>query len=210
MLDEARSVMMKQGDRLSIPLLMQYPAPETILYELLKPYGFSRVVSNEVFLSLRKESGKLFYSPLYRLIKDRDYLLIGPIPKEEFRTYILTEEQGHCTIPIELSWTKIVLSKEFRIKKDKYIAYFDYDKLQFPLVLRRWNEGDWFVPFGMNGRKKLSDYFSDNKFSRLQKEQTWLLCCGDDILWIVGERIDNRFRIDKITKRVVVVNFFDK
>lgn len=87
------------------------------------------------------------------------------------------------------------------------MAYLDYDKLKFPLFLRRWQEGDWFVPFGMKGRKKLSDYFSDHKFSRIQKEQTWLLCSGDDIVWIVGERTDNRFRIDEKTKSVLIANF---
>ena len=76
------------------------------------------------------------------------------------------------------------------------------------MTLRKWQEGDWFIPFGMKGRKKLSDYFSDRKFSRLEKEQTWLLCSGDTIIWIVGERSDNRFCLDKMTKRALVVNFF--
>ena len=67
--------------------------------------------------------------------------------------------------------------------------------------------GDWFVPFGMKGRKKVSDYFSDKKFSRLDKERTWLLCSGESIIWIVGERSDNRFRLDKTTKKVLVVKF---
>ena len=90
---------------------------------------------------------------------------------------------------------------------EKRIAYLDYDKLDFPLTLRTWKEGDWFIPFGMKGRKKLSDYFSDHKFSRIEKERTWLLCSGDAIVWVVGERTDNRFRIDESTKRVLIVNF---
>ena len=90
----------------------------------------------------------------------------------------------------------------------KNIAYFDYDKLTFPLTLRTWKEGDWFIPFGMKGRKKLSDYFSDHKFSRLDKERTWLLCSGGAVIWIVRERSDNRFCLDKTTKSVLVVNFF--
>lgn len=86
----------------------------------------------------------------------------------------------------------------------------DYDKLDFPLTLRTWKEGDWFIPFGMKGRKKLSDYFSDHKFSRIEKERTWLLCSGDAIVWVVGERTDNRFRMDESTKRVLIVNFWAK
>ena len=109
---------------------------------------------------------------------------------------------------IVISPCKIVIKEDFHIRKDKNIAYFDYDKLAFPLTLRTWKEGDWFIPFGMKGRKKLSDYFSDHKFSRLDKERTWLLCSGGAVIWIVGERSDNRFCLDKTTKSVLVVNFF--
>lgn len=205
---KARQEIVTSDHRLSIPALMRYPAPETILYELLKPYGFTRLVADEVFLSLSKESGKLFYAPDYRLVKDREYLLVVPRDQEgKPATYTLEAEEGVWHEPIELSCRKIVLSSGFRLEKDKRTAYLDYDKLRFPLVLRTWQEGDWFVPFGMKGRKKLSDYFSDHKFSRIQKEQTWLLCSGNDIVWIVGERSDNRFRIDERTKSVLIVNF---
>lgn len=205
---KARQEVMTPDHRLSIPALLQYPAPETILYELLRPYGFTRLVSDDVFLSLSKESGKCFYATDYRLVKDRDYLLIVARRQEpESAIYTLETEEGVWHVPIELSCRKIVLSSDFHIRKDKHMAYLDYDKLRFPLVLRHWQEGDWFVPFGMKGRKKLSDYFSDHKFSRIQKEQTWLLCSGNDIVWIVGERSDNRFRIDEGTKSVLIVNF---
>lgn len=207
-IEEARSKVMATEGRLAIPALMQYPAPETILYELLKSYGFSRQVANDVYLALQGESGKSFFSPTHRLIKDRDYLLLTPIQEEKPRMYILDSDEGNWQVPIELSCRKIVITKEFEIKKDKCVAYFDYDKLSFPLKLRKWEDGDWFIPFGMNGQKKLSDYFSDHKFSRLQKEQTWLLCSGDNILWIIGERTDNRFRIDNKTKHILSVNFF--
>ena len=107
----------------------------------------------------------------------------------------------------ELSFEEFVITEEFHLQKNPCIAYFDYDKLKYPLTLRKWRMGDWFVPFGMKGRKKVSDYFSDKKFSRLDKERTWLLCSGESIIWIVGERSDNRFRLDKTTKKVLVVKF---
>ncbi len=153
----------------------------------------------------------MFYSSDYLLLKDREYLLLSPVGKEEIQEYTFTADDVLEDIwrgPIELSFQKIVINSDFNIRKDKHIAYFDYDKLSFPLTLRKWKEGDWFIPFGMKGRKKLSDYFSDHKFSRIDKEQTWLLCSGENILWIVGERSDNRFCIDKETKSVLVVNFF--
>lgn len=209
--EKARRELLKEDFRIPIARLMEYPSPATILYELLKPYGFTRQVADDVFRSLTGESGKMFYSPDYRLLKDREYLLLSPVKKEEERKYTFTADDIVEEVwrgPVELSFFKSVITTDFCFRKDKHIAYFDYDKLSFPLTLRKWKEGDWFIPFGMKGRKKLSDYFSDHKFSRMDKEQTWLLCSGENILWIVGERSDNRFCIDKTTKSVLVVNFF--
>lgn len=211
MVEQARRELMGDDSRILIARLMEYPSPATILYELLKPYGFTRQVTDDAFRSLAKESGKQFYSSEYRLLKDRDYLQLSPIFREETQTYVFTDDSISGNIwhgPVELSFQKTVITTDFNIRKDKHIAYFDYAKLSFPLTLRRWKEGDWFIPFGMKGRKKLSDYFSDHKFSRIDKEQTWLLCSGENILWIVGERSDNRFCVDKTTKSVLIVNFF--
>jgi len=207
-IEEARKEVWGLDGCLSIPALMKYPAVETILYELLKPYGFTRMVSGDVFLALSKESGRVFYSPTHRLIKDRDSLIVTPITQPEDVSYTLSEE-GVCTGPIELSCSKAVFNTGFRLERDRTIAYFDYDKLYFPLTLRRWRDGDWFIPFGMRGRKKVSDYFSDHKFSRVKKEQTWLLCSGEDIIWIVGERSDNRYRIKNDTKQVLTIKIFE-
>lgn len=207
-IEEARKEVFDSENRLSIAALMKYPAPNSVLYELLKVYGFSRSVVEDIYSSLTKESGKVFFSSSFRLIKDRDYLLFSPLVKEEIQEYILNGDEKEWIGPIELSFESVVITTDFQIRKEKNIAYFDADKLTFPLTLRKWQEGDWFIPFGMKGRKKLSDYFSDRKFSRLEKEQTWLLCSGDTIIWIVGERSDNRFCLDKMTKRALVVNFF--
>ena len=111
--------------------------------------------------------------------------MLSPLVKEEVREYTLTGGEKVWSGPVELSFEKIVIKEDFHIRKDKNIAYFDYDKLTFPLTLRTWKEGDWFIPFGMKGRKKLSDYFSDHKFSRLDKERTWLLCSGGAVIWLV-------------------------
>lgn len=205
---QAREAVVCPGDRLSISALMRFPSPATLLYELLKPYGFTRLVAEDVWLSLGGESGKTFYSSRFRLIKDREYLLLSPNVEIPSGSYMLTGKEKNWQGPVELSFDRIVINKEFQITKDKHIAYFDYDRLTFPLTLRTWKEGDWFIPFGMKGRKKLSDYFSDRKFSRFDKERVWLLCSGDEIIWIVGERADNRFRVQEGTKNVLVANFF--
>ena len=201
-----KEVFNSNGD-LSIEALMRFPAPNTLLYEVLKEYGFSRSVCEEIFTALSKESGKNFYSSTHRLVKDRNFLLIAPLKEKEERTFTLDPTIQTCHEPIKLSYHVESLTTDFQIKKDKHIAYFDYDKLQLPLSLRTWKDGDWFIPFGMKGRKKLSDYFSDHKFSLPMKERTWLLCSGTSIIWIVGERTDDRYRIHKSTKRVLIVNF---
>lgn len=204
-LEQARKEVMVACDRISIEALMRFPAPETILYELLKDFGFTRLVSDDVFASLRKESGKQFYSSSYRLLKDRDTLWIEPLEERDTCEYAIDADQEKIEKPISLNLRKEKYSSDFKIDRSKAIAYFDYDKLTFPLTLRRWKEGDVFVPFGMKGRKKLSDYFSDHKYSRIEKENAWILSSGKGILWLVGERTDNRFRLDDTTKTALII-----
>ncbi|MDF9829662.1 tRNA lysidine(34) synthetase TilS [Parabacteroides sp. PF5-6] len=203
-IEEATKQLLSEDKRVSISGLLALPAPETVLYEILKRYGFSRIVSHEVYQSLSKESGKIFYSPHYRLIKDRDCLLLSNREeKNDESSYTVESIADFYHLPVEFACEQFTLSDGFSIEKDRDIAYFDLAKLRFPLTLRRWKEGDWFIPFGMTGKKKLSDYFSDHKYSRIEKENAWLLCSGKDIIWLVGERTDNRFRIEKTTKEVL-------
>ena len=92
------------------------------------------------------------------------------------------------------------------LNPDKCFLYVDADKIHYPLILRKWRSGDWFIPFGMKGRKKVSDFFTDRKFSLLEKEQAWILTSKNgDILWIVGERSDNRYRVTSETKNVLQI-----
>lgn len=207
-IEEARRVII-QNNRLSISALLSFPAPATILYEMLKPYGFSRTVCESIFTVLDKDSGKIFYSSTHRLLKDRSDLLIDVLSGEDNRAYLINLEDDNVDLPVELKPEIVVIKEDYQIEKDRKFAYFDFDKLSFPLVLRHWQEGDWFVPFGMKGKKKVSDYFSDKKFSLFDKEKTWLLCSGQDVIWIVGERTDNRYRIEKTTKRVLKLKFID-
>ena len=207
-IEEARKVII-QNNRLSISVLLSFPAPATILYEMLKPYGFSRTVCESIFTVLDKDSGKIFYSSTHRLLKDRSDLLIDVLSGEESKAYLINLEDDNVDLPVELKPEIVVIKEDYQIEKDRKFAYFDFDKLSFPLVLRHWQEGDWFVPFGMKGKKKVSDYFSDKKFSLFDKEKTWLLCSGQDVIWIVGERTDNRYRIEKTTKRVLKLKFID-
>ncbi|MDR0845462.1 MAG: tRNA lysidine(34) synthetase TilS [Tannerella sp.] len=204
-IEEERQRIMDDQLRIHIPGLMQSFAPQTVLYELIHPYGFTRTLSDSIFEALQGEPGKIFQAPASscQIVKDRDYLLLTTKRPKDLTAYPV-EPDTILTYPVALSARKVKTDASFEIEKDASVATFDYDKLTFPLTLRKWREGDWFVPFGMKGRQKLSDYFTDHKFSLVQKEQTWLLCNASDIIWIVGERTDERYRIDKSTKYALI------
>ena len=198
--------------RIHINDIMKQPAPKTILYELLRPYGFTRHVVDDIFRSMNGEAGKTFYAPEseFRALIDREVLIVSKRSERLSEVYKIEEGNdglGDTEAPINITMRKAIVDGSFEISKSPATATFDYNKLKFPLTLRRWRSGDWFIPFGMKGRKKLSDYFTDHKFSLLDKDNVWILCSGEDIIWIVGERTDNRFRVDNNTKHAFIINF---
>ncbi|MDR1455227.1 MAG: tRNA lysidine(34) synthetase TilS [Tannerella sp.] len=208
-IEKERKHIMPDAERIDIRKLMQSPAPQTVLYELIRSYGFTRALSESIFESLQGEPGKTFYTPdaSCRIVKDRDFFLLTSRPARDGRIYTIGADDS-LTQPVRLSTQKKTIDARFKIEKKTSVASLDFNKLTFPLTLRTWQEGDWFVPFGMHGRKKLSDYFVDRKFSLVRKERTWVLCSGKDIIWVVGERTDNRYRIGPSTKFALIVNFF--
>jgi len=178
------------------------PMP-TYLYELLKPFGFFSV--NDISIALQKQSGKQFFSSTYRLIIDRKKIIIQPIRKNEKIEIQIDKNDKECFSPIQLGFS---LSENLDIQNNVNIAMLDLSKLHFPLVLRKWEKGDFFFPLGMNGKKKLSDFFIDNKISIPEKEQIWVLCSDNEIAWIVGLRLDYRFKITEKTKKAYIVQLF--
>ena len=178
------------------------PMP-TYLYELLKPFGFFSV--NDISIALQKQSGKQFFSSTYRLIIDRKKIIIQPIRKNEKIEIQIDKNDKECFSPIQLGFS---LSENLDIQNNVNIAMLDLSKLHFPLVLRKWEKGDFFFPLGMNGKKKLSDFFIDNKISIPEKEQIWVLCSANEIAWIVGLRLDYRFKITEKTKKAYIVQLF--
>ncbi|MCZ4695262.1 tRNA lysidine(34) synthetase TilS [Ancylomarina euxinus] len=191
---------------ISVSELKNLPANKSHLFELLKPYGFhSRDVAN-IIESLDATSGKLFYSENYQLLRDREYLIL--IEKEEkvAGEYELNKSGLSIEEELKLECRIFELSSDFKFSTDPQVACFDADKLSFPLKLRKWQEGDVFHPIGMKGRKKISDYFIDNKFSLTDKEDAWLLVSGDDIIWLVGHRMDDRYKITKATRSIYQVS----
>lgn len=186
-----KRILLDGGKAIDIKALLHEPAPNTLLFEVLHPLGFNESQIENIYRSLQSQPGKKFSTGKWTVIKDRDQLLI------------IEEQQKN--IPPVLDIQTYDYTPDFNIPHDKHSAAFDTGKLLHPLSLRLWRQGDSFVPFGMKGTKKVSDYLTDRKFSLAQKEQQWVLCCGEDIIWLVGERSDNRFRVNDATQSITIV-----
>ena len=204
--EEARKAVFVTADSLSIEALMRYPSPGTLLYEWLRPLGFSRIVVGELFESLTGLSGKQFYSATHQVLKDRDRLYIAPLQEPSaWQPIEIPVATGELTQPLRLSFQLMERTSDFQLERASDTAYFDAEKLPGRLTLRLPQTGDWFVPFGMRGRKKLSDFFADQKMNRWEKLRQPLLCAGESIVWVVGRRADDRFRVGEETKMIFSV-----
>jgi tRNA(Ile)-lysidine synthase len=174
-----------KDDRLDIETYQENGCPLTLLHEWLYPYGFNILQLSDIQQHLSGQAGKIWESPTHRLLRDRGHLLL--VVKQED-----TDEPV-----IEMNETSEIgpTGAEF--------AYVDADLITAPLVIRKVQNADWFVPFGMKGRKLLSDFLTNQKLTRFQKEGQWVLCHGNDIVWVIGLRSDNRFRVTPQTKRII-------
>jgi tRNA(Ile)-lysidine synthase len=196
------SVFDKTENRIDIARLKTFPSPEAVLFELLKDYGFGKEVIIDAYRAIDSQPGKEFYAAEYCLLRDRTAFLLSRINKqEEKQEYLIHTGDTILEFPFRMEMLCIETDKGFKIDRRKQVACFDFDRLQFPLILRKWQIGDKFVPFGMHGFQKLSDYFSNNKFSKFEKEKTWVLVSGTDIIWVVNHRMDDRFKTTKSTKK---------
>ncbi|WP_299756826.1 tRNA lysidine(34) synthetase TilS [uncultured Pontibacter sp.] len=177
-----------------------------VLHELLRPFNFSYSVVLELVEALEGISGKQFDSPSHTLVKDRDQLVITLRNLSSFGSILIQEgdtevEAGNHTFSI-----KYIDADKYKLNTKPYVAALDADQLRFPLKLRSWQEGDWFVPLGMNGKKKISDLLIDKKVPANLKGQTLVLVSDQSIAWVVGQRLDNRFKVNEKTERVVEIS----
>ncbi len=178
-------------------------------WELISPFGFNQEVIDEMLACPDHVSGKTFFSPSHRLIKDRMYFIIQPLRTEKKSHLYRIEnfwKKKTIRVPVPLSFRKIRNSGNIDIPASGKWASLDADKLEFPLILRKWEAGDFFHPFGMNKKKKISHFFIDEKFSLYDKENTWLLFSGQQVIWVVGYRIDHRFRVTSRTKEILRIH----
>jgi tRNA(Ile)-lysidine synthase len=174
------------------------------LFEILQQYNFGAERIADIFAALDGESGKNFFSPTHILLKDRARLIISMPKSDRYLSVEIDENTEEIEHPVSLKIEKLK-NKSITIEKQANIAFLNFDKLQFPLTLRRWQAGDSFTPFGMNGRKKLSDYLINKKLSQFEKDEQYVLLSNGKIVWLVNHRIDDNFKIDENCKTILKI-----
>jgi tRNA(Ile)-lysidine synthase len=204
-----KKVAEQKGAELHIPILklQKTNVASTILFELLNPLGFTSKQTAEALHLLHSETGRYIASGTHRIFKNRNWLIIAP-NETTLAEHILIEEGQHS---VQFAIGSLQLTPEPIDPSTQppapNIAFIDAGEISYPLILRRWQPGDYFYPLGMRKKKKLARFFIDNKLSTTEKEKTWVIESGKKILWIIGRRIDNRFRITPQTKKILKIEW---
>lgn len=192
----------RTGTRIQIDKVQTSLSPSIALYQLLSNYGFSGTIIEQISVAMQGQSGKRFESETHEAIIDREYIHVSPITYQERESYLVTTKGIDNPILLTISE---VTKTDWQPNPSINVAQFDAKSLVFPLTLRRWEEGDSFIPFGMAGSKKLSDFFIDLKLSVVDKRETWILESNGEIIWVVGHRIDNRNRVTDNTDKIIEI-----
>lgn len=185
----------------NIGKLKKLPNYRSYLYQWLREYGFT--AWDDIYDLAESQSGKQVFAPRFRLLKSRHFLILSPLAEvDSDQIFEIGQDRQDVNFPIKLSICKVADISEAK----NNTIFVDAEKIQFPLTLRRWNEGDVFQPFGMNGQsKKVSKFFKDEKLALTEKEKVWLLCSAGQIVWIVGIRADERFKITNTTNQILKI-----
>ncbi len=176
------------------------------LFELLNPFGFSADTITKVAGSVQttKQSGILFFSPTHKLLIDRQQIIINELSYETIKTITIKTINDLNNLPNFTA--EIIDIDKFNLIKSKNVACLDADKVSFPLSVRQWQQGDCFYPLGMTNKKKVSDFLINNKINRFDKENTKVLLNNEkQIIWLINNRIDNRFKVTSNTKQVLII-----
>lgn len=188
--------------KINIQKIKDLPHTEALLYELLNSFGFTEW--DDVSQLLDAQTGKKVFSKTHQLLKNRDELILTEISKENFSEEFSVPKEG-VVFPINLK----IESAEYIGETEKNLIYVASEKLNFPLKLRKWERGDSFHPFGMKGKKKLSKFFKDEKIPLTEKEKIWLLLSDEKIVWVIGHRMDDRFKVTKDSKKILKITWND-
>jgi len=181
-----------------------YPG-RTVLFELFRPYGLGSAQIGELIKIITGRSGQQLLTKTHRITKSRNEVIVTPLDngsEDHYEADTISDlKKVHGIVSAEFK----TVGKRFKIPASSSIACLDAEKIEFPLYVRRWAPGDYFYPLGMRSKKKLSDYFIDKKYSVPEKERQLILESDGKIIWVIGERIDNRFRITDTTKKALVI-----
>ncbi|MDX9945857.1 MAG: tRNA lysidine(34) synthetase TilS [Bacteroidales bacterium] len=189
--------------------LAEFSANKAMMFELFFPWGITEPLAGDLQKLVNADTGKQIFTLTHRILKNRNELIVSSVRYEHQADLIIESVEDLLSIPSVRFASLYQVDSGYTIPRDPRIASIDREKIRLPLIVRRWKEGDYFVPLGMKNRKKLSDHFVDNKFSRIRKEETMILESDGDIVWVMGERLDDRFRVTDSTRTVLRIEMND-
>lgn len=202
-----KKLLLPKGNEIHVPILLWKKTDplHTITWEIIKNHGFNAAQTDEVIKLLDAENGAYITSPTHRIIRNRQWMIICTNATDH-AAHILVEKNDNNIVFKEgrLSIRNIKWPHE-KINTSATEAWIDAAKIKFPLLLRKWKEGDYFYPLGMQKKKKLSRFMIDNKLSRTDKEKIWVIESDKKIVWVVGLRIDDRVKINDLTTSVICI-----
>jgi len=176
---------------------------KAVIFELFRPFGITGTTSGELVRILTGRTGSQVFTRTHRIIKNRNEILVYHQESPGYQYFRINNIKDLSKTPGILSAEIMTDLADYKIPDDQYIACIDYEKIKFPLIIRKWEKGDYFYPLGMKQRKKLSDYFVDRKFSLVEKEQVLILESDGKIVCILGERIDDRYKVAGTTTKIL-------
>ena len=196
----------EQFTNFNISRLKTHLNNRTIIYELFKPFGITNAQITDLIRVIEGRTGGLITTDTYRIIKNRKELIISNDTIPNKARYSIENKQAFFAFPGISSVRNVIITDTYKITTDPHTACLDAQKLAFPVIIRKWETGDIFYPLGMKKRKKLSDYFIDKKYSKFDKENAFILESAGKIVWIIGDRIDDRFKITAETKKALLIH----
>ena len=202
---EKKKLLEKKGNEIHIPVLklLKIPALNTVVYEIIKDFGFTAHQTNEVADLLKSETGKYISSATHRIIKNRNWLIIALNKTIEAGHIFIEENDKHIEFQQGKISIEMLPAANCQLPTANWVAQLNAAEIKFPLLLRKWKTGDYFYPLGMTKKKKLNRFFIDQKLSPTQKEKTWVIEMDKKIIWVIGLRIDDRFKITDSTKNIL-------
>ena len=208
--DIKKKLVKEKGSEWHIPVkqLMGYNN-RALIYEIISDFGFTEKQIDEVLKLAESDSGKYLDSPTlnYRLIKHRHWFIISLINSVDSRMIIIEEKDKTAQFEEGVVEIEKLQTTNYKPQTSNDIACLDSKEINFPLILRKWKTGDYFYPLGMKKKKKLSRFFIDQKLSKTEKEKVWVVEMDKKIIWVVGKRIDERFKVTDKTKNVLKINY---